>query len=104
MILASGSKDRRVNWWNLYDIVKERDEKSRTPPIVSKLRFDRKDDYEYKTPKGLIFIHAGHTGEVSDISWNKNEKMVMASVAEDNSVEVYSWRSEKYSFSGCNEN
>ena len=30
--------------------------------------------------------------------------MVMASVAEDNSVEVFSWRAEKYSSPAYNEN
>ena len=44
MVLASGSKDRRVNWWNLHDIVKSTDQKK--PPILSKMRFDRRADDE----------------------------------------------------------
>jgi hypothetical protein len=34
-------------------------------------------------------MHAGHKSKVSDISWNLNDKLVMASVEDDNIVQVW---------------
>jgi histone-binding protein RBBP4 len=35
-------------------------------------------------PPELVFIHGGHTSRISDIAWNLNERLTLASVAEDN--------------------
>jgi len=35
------------------------------------------------------FIHGGHTSKISDFSWNPNEPWVIASVAEDNILQVW---------------
>ncbi len=85
-VLASSGKDRRVAWWNLHDVLGD----SQQMPVTSGWGGEG-------TPPGLIFLHAGHTAEVPDIAWNKNEPMVMASVGEDNQLEVFSWNSSKYS-------
>jgi histone-binding protein RBBP4 len=41
-------------------------------------------------------MHGGHKSKVSDISWNLNDKLVMASVEDDNIVQV--WQMVNYHF------
>ena len=72
-MLASAGKDRRVIWWNLHDVINETNEF----PITSTWKMT--EGPGKTTPPGLIFMHSGHTAEVPDIAWNKNEPMVMAS-------------------------
>lgn len=71
-VLASASSDRRVSIWNLAKIGEEQDPE------------DAEDG-----PPELLFIHGGHTNKVSDFSWNKNEPWVIASVAEDNILQIW---------------
>jgi WD40 repeat protein len=40
-------------------------------------------------PPELLFIHGGHTSKISDFSWNANDDWVVASVAEDNILQVW---------------
>lgn len=40
-------------------------------------------------PPELLFIHGGHTSKVSDFAWNPNEPWVIASVSEDNIMQVW---------------
>ncbi len=40
-------------------------------------------------PPELLFIHGGHTSKISDFSWNKQEDFLIASVAEDNILQVW---------------
>ena len=42
-------------------------------------------------PPELLFVHGGHTNKLSEIHWNPNdsEEWVMASVAEDNILQVW---------------
>ena len=40
-------------------------------------------------PPELLFIHGGHTANVSDLCWNKNDSWLMASVAEDNILQIW---------------
>jgi len=40
-------------------------------------------------PPELLFIHGGHTDKLVDLSWNMNEPWVMASVADDNTLQVW---------------
>lgn len=35
------------------------------------------------------FIHGGHTSKISDFSWNPNDPWVVASVAEDNVLQIW---------------
>lgn len=40
-------------------------------------------------PPELLFIHGGHTNKISDFGWNCNEPWMLASVAEDNILQVW---------------
>jgi WD40 repeat protein len=40
-------------------------------------------------PPELLFIHGGHTSKISDFAWNPNDDWVVASVAEDNILQVW---------------
>lgn len=71
-ILASCGADRRVMIWDLSRIGDEQ-----TP-----------EDAEDGPPE-LLFIHGGHTGKISDFNWNHNDDWVIASVAEDNILQVW---------------
>ena len=42
-------------------------------------------------PPELLFIHGGHTSKISDFSWNASDDWVVASVAEDNILQVGYW-------------
>lgn len=39
-------------------------------------------------PPELLFIHGGHTSKISDFAWNATDDWVVASVAEDNILQV----------------
>ena len=71
-ILGSCSSDRRVHIWDLSKIGNEQDAE------------DAEDG-----PPELLFIHGGHTGKVSDFSWNTADHWVVASVADDNILQVW---------------
>lgn len=71
-VLASGGSDRRIMVWDLSKIGEEQ----------------TAEDAEDGPPE-LLFIHGGHTSKLSDMSWNANEPWVMASVAEDNILQVW---------------
>lgn len=71
-LLASSSNDRKINIWDLSRIDK---------PLTEE---EKKDG-----PPELLFVHAGHTQRISDMSWNLNERLMMASCAEDNIVQVW---------------
>lgn len=42
-------------------------------------------------PPELLFIHGGHTAKISDFAWNGSDEWVVASVAEDNILQVGGW-------------
>jgi histone-binding protein RBBP4 len=71
-MLASASTDRRICIWDLSRLGQEQSEE------------DAEDG-----PPELLFIHGGHTSKVSDFSWNPNDELVIASVAEDNILQVW---------------
>ncbi|CAM6041127.1 unnamed protein product, partial [Sphagnum compactum] len=71
-ILASCGADRRLMVWDLSRIGEEQ-----TP-----------EDAEDGPPE-LLFIHGGHTSKISDFSWNKQEDFLIASVAEDNILQIW---------------
>jgi histone-binding protein RBBP4 len=71
-ILASASVDRRVFVWDL-----SRVGKTLTP------------EEQLDGPPELLFIHGGHTSKITDLSWNPNEELILASTAEDNVVQVW---------------
>ncbi len=71
-VLASCGADRRLAVWDLARIGDEQAAE------------DAADG-----PPELLFIHGGHTAKVSDFSWSGNDPWVIASVAEDNILQVW---------------
>ena len=71
-LLASSSSDRRIMIWDL-----------------SRCGLEQTEEEKKDGPPELVFIHGGHTAKVSDISWNQNERLTMASVADDNILQVW---------------
>jgi hypothetical protein len=41
-------------------------------------------------PPELLFVHAGQSTKLNDIAWNANDDWVMATVSEDNNLQVRS--------------
>ncbi len=78
-VLASCSSDRRVGIWDLSRIGMEQ-----TP-----------EDAEDGPPE-LLFLHGGHTSKVSDIAFNTNDEWTIASVSEDNVLQVWNMAEEIY--------
>ena len=78
-VLGSCGADRRVAIWDLNMIGEEQ-----TP-----------EDAEDGPPE-LLFIHGGHTQKISDFAWNQNDDWVIASVAEDNIIQVWSMSENIY--------
>lgn len=78
-MFASGSSDRRIILWDIARIGAEQTEE------------EKRDG-----PPELLFLHGGHTSKVSDIDWNKNEKLMLASVAEDNIIQIWNIAREIY--------
>jgi WD40 repeat protein len=48
-------------------------------------------------PPELLFVHGGHTAKISELSWNPGEKWVVASVAEDNVLQIWEMAESVYS-------
>jgi len=71
-ILGSCGSDRRVHIWDLARIGEVQEAE------------DAQDG-----PAELLFIHGGHTDKISDFGWNPNETWVIASVAEDNILQIW---------------
>lgn len=71
-MLASSGADRRLMVWDLSRIGDEQSPE------------DAEDG-----PPELLFIHGGHTAKISDFSWNSKDEWVMASVAEDNILQIW---------------
>ena len=71
-ILASASSDRRLNIWDL-----------------SKIGETQTQEDAEDGPPELLFIHGGHTSKISDFSWNPHDPWLVASVAEDNIIQIW---------------
>lgn len=76
-VLASAGTDRRVYVWDLDRVGMEQ----------------TKEDAEDGPPE-LLFVHGGHTNSVCDVSWNPHEPWEVASVADDNVVQIWQLSSE----------
>lgn len=71
-ILGSCGQDRRLLIWDLSRIGKE---------LSSEELIDG--------PPELLFIHGGHTSKISDFSFNLNDPWIIASVSEDNILQIW---------------
>ena len=71
-ILASSGADRRLNVWDL-----------------SKIGAEQSPEDVEDGPPELLFVHGGHTSKISDFAWNDNQDWVVASVAEDNILQIW---------------
>lgn len=71
-VFASSSADRRVFVWDCSRIGQEQSEE------------DAEDG-----PPELLFVHGGHTSKVSDFGWCESDDWYVASVAEDNILQVW---------------
>mmetsp|Transcript_28359 Transcript_28359/g.28652 ORF Transcript_28359/g.28652 Transcript_28359/m.28652 type:complete len:448 (-) Transcript_28359:199-1542(-) len=78
-ILGSCGADRRVMIWDMSRIGDEQNPE------------DAEDG-----PPELLFVHGGHTAKVSDFSWNAQENWVVASVAEDNVLQIWQMSNNIY--------
>lgn len=78
-LLASSAYDRRIMVWDLS-------------------RFDKEQTEEEKQdgPPELLFVHGGHTDRPADLSWNMNERLMLASCADDNVLQVWQIAYEQY--------
>lgn len=79
-IMASASADRRVSIWDLSKIGEEQEPE------------DAEDG-----PPELLFIHGGHTNKVADFSWNANDEWVVASISDDNVLQIWQMAENIYS-------
>lgn len=78
-VLGSASADRRAGVWDLSRIGMEQ-----TP-----------EDAEDGPPE-MLFLHGGHTAKLSDFSWNAQDPWTVASVSEDNVLQVWQMAEEIY--------
>lgn len=78
-VLASSAADRRVAVWDL-----------------SRIGMEQSAEDAADGPPELLFVHGGHTNRVPDLSWNPNRPWVVASVAEDNVLQVWQMAAEIY--------
>ena len=55
----------------------------------SRIGQEQAPEDEEDGPPELLFVHGGHTSKVSDFGWCETEDWYLASVAEDNILQVY---------------
>lgn len=78
-ILGSCSSDRRVAIWDL-----------------SRIGMEQSPEDAEDGPPELLFLHGGHTSKVNDFSWNANDEWAIASVSEDNVLQIWNMAEEIY--------
>jgi len=79
-VLASCGADRRLMVWD-----------------QSRIGDEQSGEDAEDGPPELLFIHGGHTNKISDFGWNANEPWMLASVAEDNILQVWQMAENIYS-------
>jgi len=82
-VLSSCGADRRLNVWDL-----------------SRIGAEQETEDQEDGPPELLFVHGGHTAKISDFSWNANDEWVMASVAEDNILQIWQMAENIYEDAG----
>lgn len=71
-VMASSGLDRQVRIWDL-----------------SKIGLDQDPEDARDGPPELLFIHGGHSGRITDFSWNRNDDWMLSSVSDDNTVHIW---------------
>lgn len=79
-LLGSSSSDRRLRLWDL-----------------SRIGDEQTAEEAEDGPPELLFVHGGHTAKISDFSWNVNDDFVVASVSEDNILQIWQMTESIYS-------
>lgn len=78
-LLASAGADSKVIVWDM-----------------SKIGESQEDPLNMDLPPEVQFVHAGHSDTVSDIAWNPNERLTLASVSESNELHVWQMSYDTY--------
>ncbi len=63
---------------------------------LSRIGAEQTPDDAEDGPPELLFLHGGHTSKVSDFSWNARDEWTIASVSEDNVLQVWNIAEEIY--------
>ncbi|CAK8571829.1 unnamed protein product [Lathyrus sativus] len=50
---------------------------------------DNQNDMDVEEGPAMVYVHHGHLGEISDLSWNPCEDMMIASVEAGNSIQLW---------------
>ena len=56
---------------------------------LSKIGEELTTDEARDGPPELLFVHGGHTGRVADFSWSRDDSWTIASVADDNVLQIW---------------
>ena len=78
-VLGSCAADRRVGIWDL-----------------SRIGMEQSPEDAEDGPPEMLFLHGGHTSKVPDFSWNERDPWTIASIAEDNILQVWNMAEEIY--------
>lgn len=79
--IACGGTNKRVSIWD-----------------ISRVGMALSEEDKLDGPPELLFLHGGHTDIVCDIAWNPMEPYEIASVAEDNILQVWQMTNSTYAY------
>ena len=115
-MLASSGNDRRVDVWDMSNIGAQQsaeDAEDGPPELLVRVLLSQYTFYFRRGGGGVVqgkgasclcfctlsrfrvatgaaqFVHGGHCAKISDFSWSGNEDWMIASVAEDNVLQIW---------------
>ncbi|KAJ9466841.1 Histone acetyltransferase type B subunit 2 [Diplonema papillatum] len=95
-VLATGSTDRTVVVWDMErhnNIDRHGNGRIECCPWFnhawSAPSVDESQEDDLAIPKGIMFVHFGHTAPITSLSWNPNEDWFLASAAQDNMLHIW---------------
>ncbi|MCQ2815704.1 MAG: WD40 domain-containing protein [archaeon] len=95
-LFASFSSDGTIIVWDISKV------KEKEGGIISennsllKEKKEKESEKKENIPNELIFIHGGHTLDVNDFDWNNNIDLMMVSVAQDNTLNIWEMKESFY--------